>query len=109
MTNEPDRLESSRLPPHAHSFIIKYRPPKAYRHPTLDKTLTKHRTLAEARLLQKLSAAGINVPGIIHVDFRQGIIWMEDIIGPSTAKSTDIKDEMRGSLKTGFGIMKRTW
>lgn len=83
------------------SYIIKYRPPKTYRHPELDATLTKHRTLSETRLLQKLSIAGINVPSIIYVDFRQGIIWMEDIIGKSNenAECTDIKEEMRGSLK----------
>lgn len=102
LTSQPDRLESTVLPtlPES-SYIIKYRPPKSYRHPTLDKALTKHRTLSEARLLQKLAILGVNVPAIIHVDFRQGIIWMEDITGasPSAEEDADVKAEMRGSLK----------
>lgn len=104
LRNQPNRLKSGRGGQRSSSYIIKYRPPKSYRHPILDATLTKHRTLAEARLLQKLGSAGINVPSIIHVDFRQGIIWMEDIVGPDNDvsqanKEVDIKEEMRGSLK----------
>ncbi|ANB14960.1 serine/threonine protein kinase BUD32 [Sugiyamaella lignohabitans] len=66
-----------------HKYIIKYRPPKPYRHPTLDGQLTKHRTLAEARILQKLQIIGVNVPKLIYVDPRKGVIWMEYIYGKS--------------------------
>lgn len=61
-------------------YIIKYRPPKSYRHPILDAQLTKHRTLAEARLLQRLTnVKEINSPNLIAIDSRNGFIWMEFI------------------------------
>ncbi|ODV74978.1 serine/threonine protein kinase BUD32 [Cyberlindnera jadinii NRRL Y-1542] len=61
-------------------YIVKFRPPKKYRHPQLDAQLTKRRTLAEARLLQRLYGAdGISVPSIIAVDARNGILWLEYI------------------------------
>ncbi|KAK9460888.1 kinase-like domain-containing protein [Lipomyces oligophaga] len=64
-------------------YILKYRPPKAYRHPTLDAQLTKHRTLSEARCLYRLFLADINVPAFIGADPPQGLIWMENIEGVS--------------------------
>ncbi|KAK9333883.1 hypothetical protein V1520DRAFT_330842 [Lipomyces starkeyi] len=64
-------------------YILKYRPPKRYRHDALDAQLTKHRTLSEARILYKLFLAGISVPSFIAVDPRLGLIWMENVDGPS--------------------------
>lgn len=63
--------------------IVKYRPPKTYRHEILDSHLTKHRTLIEARLLYKLYQNNVNVPQLIFVDPRQGLIWMEYVEGKS--------------------------
>ncbi|CDR38452.1 CYFA0S02e01838g1_1 [Cyberlindnera fabianii] len=74
-------------------YVIKYRPPKTYRHPQLDAQLTKHRTLAEARLLQRLySLEGVNTPSLISCDPRNGVLWMEYIgeeleIGTSSLKN----------------------
>lgn len=70
------------------SYIVKYRPPKPYRHAVLDASLTKHRTLAEARLLVKLGNLGVNVPRLIGGDFRKGVIWMEDV-GPGNGEEGD--------------------
>lgn len=61
----------------SHEFIVKYRPSKRYRHPKLDKTITKSRTVGEVKFMHKLSRVGINAPRIILVDFQTGIIWME--------------------------------
>lgn len=59
-------------------YIIKYRPPKKYRHPIIDRQLTKHRTLSEARLLSKLFLiGGINVPKLIATDPYNGCLWLE--------------------------------
>lgn len=59
-------------------YILKYRPPKKYRHPAIDKSLTKHRTLGEARLLNKLYLIeGLKVPKLIAIDAYNGYIWME--------------------------------
>jgi len=48
--------------------VLKYRPPKPYRHPTLDARLTKHRILSEARTMVKLRREGLRVPGVLSVD-----------------------------------------
>ncbi|EJS43607.1 bud32p [Saccharomyces arboricola H-6] len=59
-------------------YIIKYRPPKRYRHPQIDQTLTKHRTLNESRLLAKLYLIpGLYVPQLIACDSYNGYIWLE--------------------------------
>lgn len=59
--------------------ILKFRPSKAYRHPTLDARLTKQRVLAEARVLVKLSGlraesgvCEINVPGVLGLEWDVG-------------------------------------
>ncbi|KAL9126550.1 MAG: hypothetical protein Q9217_004411 [Psora testacea] len=48
--------------------VLKYRPSKPYRHPTLDKRLTRHRILSEARTLVKCRREGVNVPGVLALD-----------------------------------------
>ncbi|CAB4256135.1 similar to Saccharomyces cerevisiae YGR262C BUD32 Protein kinase, component of the EKC/KEOPS complex with Kae1p, Cgi121p, Pcc1p, and Gon7p [Maudiozyma barnettii] len=59
-------------------YIIKYRAPKQYRHPIIDKQLTKHRTLSESRLLAKLYLIkGLHVPKLIATDSYNGYIWQE--------------------------------
>ncbi|SCV02473.1 LAME_0H01310g1_1 [Lachancea meyersii CBS 8951] len=59
-------------------YILKYRPPKKYRHPSIDKALTKHRTLSESRILAKLSQiSGLHVPKLIACDVYNGCIWIE--------------------------------
>lgn len=62
-------------------YMVKCRPHKPYRHEFLDKQLTKHRTLAEARLLHKLRALGVSVPELVFVDPRNGVIWMSKVRG----------------------------
>lgn len=59
-------------------YIIKYRPSKRYRHPSIDQALTKRRTLGESRLLAKLYLVqGLNVPELIACDAYNGCIWEE--------------------------------
>lgn len=48
--------------------IIKARPVKTYRHPTLDNELRKSRTKHEAKLLQKAKVAGVHVPDVSQID-----------------------------------------
>ena len=52
----------------SHPCALKYRPSKPYRHPTLDKRLTKHRILSEARTLVKCRREGVSVPGVLALD-----------------------------------------
>ncbi|KAI1466111.1 kinase-like protein [Daldinia caldariorum] len=60
---------------------LKYRPPKKWRHPSLDARLTRHRILAEARVLARCRRAGVPVPAVYAVDESAGWMAMEWIAG----------------------------
>ncbi|EMG46534.1 BUD32 EKC/KEOPS complex subunit BUD32 [Candida maltosa Xu316] len=60
-------------------FIIKFRPPKPYRHPKIDASITKSRTIGEVKFIYKLEKLGIAAPSVISADFPNGIIWMEHL------------------------------
>ncbi|KAL1982518.1 hypothetical protein VTN96DRAFT_1243 [Rasamsonia emersonii] len=49
---------------------LKVRPSKPYRHPILDRRLTRQRVLHEARCLAKLVREGVRVPGVLAVDWE---------------------------------------
>ena len=49
---------------------LKIRPKKSWRHPVLDKRLTRQRILAEARVLVKCKGSGVAVPGVLGVDWE---------------------------------------
>lgn len=68
---------------------LKYRPRKPYRHPILDARLTRHRILAEARLLLKCRREGVNVPGILAVDWETGWLMMEWVEGRTVRRCLD--------------------
>ncbi|RKF61541.1 EKC/KEOPS complex subunit BUD32 [Erysiphe neolycopersici] len=62
---------------------LKYRPPKLYRHPTLDARLTRHRILSEARVLAKCRKEGVSVPAVYALDEKDGwllIEWIEGMV-----------------------------
>ncbi|KAH8146654.1 uncharacterized protein LAJ45_09337 [Morchella importuna] len=69
--------------------LLKHRPRKTYRHPTLDARLTKHRVLSEARLLVRARGLGIPVPAVYFVDEANGSIFMEWIDGSSVRQVLD--------------------
>lgn len=52
------------------TVICKERFPKAYRHPSLDETLTKSRTKAEAKNLNRCRRGGVSVPVVLGVDLN---------------------------------------
>src|ERR1700761_2269252 len=56
------------------SVALKVRPSKPWRHPTLDKRLTRQRILAEARVLVKCRKEGVPVPAVLGLDWEAG--WM---------------------------------
>ncbi|KAI1418434.1 tyrosine protein kinase [Hypoxylon sp. FL1857] len=60
---------------------LKYRPPKAWRHPALDARLTRHRILAEARILAKCRREGVFVPAVYAVDESAGWMMLEWVGG----------------------------
>ena len=65
---------------------LKYRPPKPYRHPTLDLRLTKHRILSEARVLAKCRREGVPVPGVYALDEAAGWLMIEWVEGEIVRK-----------------------
>lgn len=62
-------------------MILKHRFPKQYRHPTLDKSLTRTRLSFEARALARCTRAGVVVPRVLWVDPAEGVLGMEKIDG----------------------------
>ncbi|RYP63770.1 hypothetical protein DL771_009131 [Monosporascus sp. 5C6A] len=60
---------------------LKYRPPKAWRHPALDARLTRHRILAEARLLARCRRDGVRVPAVYALDEAAGWLALEWVAG----------------------------
>jgi len=63
------------------SCALKYRPSKPYRHPTLDKRLTRQRILAEARVLVRCKKDNLAVPGVLGLDVEAGWIALEWVTG----------------------------
>lgn len=61
--------------------IRKVRRPRRWRHPDLDKRLTKQRMSAEARLLTRLHRSGLQVPAIEDIDIDTGTIIMTRMPG----------------------------
>ncbi|KAB8228670.1 EKC/KEOPS complex subunit bud32 [Aspergillus alliaceus] len=58
---------------------LKIRPSKPYRHPILDRRLTRQRVLQEARCLVKLVREGVNVPAVLALDWEgngNGGAWL---------------------------------
>ncbi|KAJ5106003.1 Lipopolysaccharide kinase [Penicillium alfredii] len=49
---------------------LKIRPSKPYRHPILDRRLTRQRIIQEARCLFKLIKEGVSVPGVLALDWE---------------------------------------
>ncbi|QIW96133.1 hypothetical protein AMS68_001651 [Peltaster fructicola] len=64
---------------------LKVRPSKAWRHPKLDRQLTRQRILAEARVLVKCLQKGIRVPAVLSLDWEAGWLGLE-WIGGKTVK-----------------------
>jgi TP53 regulating kinase-like protein len=69
--------------------VVKYRPPKPYRHPTLDKRLTKARLLAEARVLVRCKKDGVAVPGVLGADWDAGWLVLSWVEGPTVRRVLD--------------------
>ncbi len=61
--------------------LIKCRIPKTYRHPELDKTLRKRRTIVEAKMLTEAATLGVPVPTLLHVDVNNAVLVVEKVEG----------------------------
>ena len=63
--------------------IVKQRFEKTYRHPILDKKLTKSRLNMEARGMMRARKLGVITPTLYYVDTHQAAIYMERVDGAS--------------------------
>ena len=61
--------------------VLKVRRPRGYRHPDLDRRLTRQRLAAEARVLSRLQAIGFPSPEIMHLDQKDALILMSRVDG----------------------------
>ena len=96
-------------PAHALPAALKHRPSKPYRHPVLDARLTRHRILAEARVLAKLrqqqhqangagggggggagGGAGVAVPALYALDWEAGWLLEEWVDGWTVRRVLDV-------------------
>ncbi|MBT3284070.1 Kae1-associated kinase Bud32 [Candidatus Bathyarchaeota archaeon] len=71
--------------------IRKVRKPKKYRHPELDRQLTRTRTNHEADIIQRAKQFGVSTPMLYSVDNENGVIVMEYIDG---IKIRDLVDQL---------------
>ncbi|MEL9929667.1 MAG: Kae1-associated kinase Bud32 [Sulfolobales archaeon] len=63
--------------------VIKYREPKRYMDPKLDKVMRERRTINEARVMKELRDRGVEVPSVLYVNPEESIIVIEFIEGIS--------------------------
>ncbi|GAB7350334.1 hypothetical protein MBLNU459_g0966t1 [Dothideomycetes sp. NU459] len=68
---------------------LKYRPPKPWRHRTLDQRLTRARILAEARVLARCRREGVVVPAVLALDWENGWLCQEWIRGATMRKALE--------------------
>ena len=61
--------------------VAKVRSPKTYRHPALDATVRRQRTIHEASLMSAAKAAGVETPYVYFVDPEKAEIIMEYVEG----------------------------
>ncbi|XP_055376253.1 EKC/KEOPS complex subunit bud32 [Condylostylus longicornis] len=66
--------------------LIKERFIKKYRHPDLDKQITKERMRAESKAIKRCTESGILTPEIFYVDFEDRKIFMQYFSGSLTSK-----------------------
>jgi len=67
-TSSSSLAERTNLSSIVSTVVCKERFPKAYRHPSLDDTLTRSRTKAEAKNLNRCRRGGVSVPLVLGVD-----------------------------------------
>lgn len=70
------RVYSGTLLTTGEDAIAKYRFPKGYKHPVLDRQTRQKRTKAEARALEAARAAGLNVPNVLHIDESHSCLYL---------------------------------
>lgn len=81
------------------SCIVKERFSKKYRHPDLDRELTKERMRNEARSLVRCRMAGVHAPVVYSVNLKRNWIVMEHMVNRVTVKDFIKKPASRPDLE----------
>ncbi|KAJ9632158.1 serine/threonine-protein kinase bud32 [Taxawa tesnikishii (nom. ined.)] len=68
---------------------LKFRPTKPYRHPILDRRLTRARILAETRVLVRCKKEGVSVPAVLGLDWEAGWVALEWVAGWTVRRCLD--------------------
>ena len=77
--------------------VYKVRVPLPYRHPALDETIRRQRTIREAEMLHQAKGAGVRAPYVYDVDVPGSTLVMEFVEG------TRVKDLLHGAGKGDVG------
>lgn len=79
-----------------YDVVIKYRVPKPYRDPRLDKLIRSERTLIEAKSMLLALSIGVKVPAVLYVDLDNTLIIMEYVDGVLLRdRLPEISEELR--------------
>lgn len=94
---------NARRPPALQPLLLKWRFPKQYRHPSLSTSITAQRTIGEARALIRCARYGVQVPKVVAVDEKAGVLALEWIVGASVrellgggVEADDLPDDEAG-------------
>lgn len=69
--------------------VLKHRFEKQYRHPVLDKKLTRARLVGEARATVRARKEGVRVPGLLYCESATGTLVFERIAGQALKHVVD--------------------
>ena len=84
--------------------VVKERPVKAYRHPTLDQKIREQRTAREARALVKCKRIGVPAPDVYAVDKVKCTIVMERLSGVTVRDFVNACPVAPGTVPAGGGL-----
>lgn len=86
--------------------ILKRRVPRSYRHPILEKKLSKQRIYAEARIISRLNENGVPSPKLLAMDPDEGWLIMSEVQGPTLL--TALRRGTEGELEMALGKSLRS-
>ncbi|HJM18534.1 MAG TPA: KEOPS complex kinase/ATPase Bud32 [Candidatus Thalassarchaeaceae archaeon] len=87
--------------------VLKVRRPRNYRHPDLDRRLTRQRMSVEAKVLDKLSAMAFPSPSLLNLDHEGGWIVLSKIDGEPLHDQLKSESPDIGSLRSLGQIIRR--
>ena len=87
--------------------VLKSRRPRGYRHPDLDRRLTRKRLTAEVRILSRLSSAGFPSPKLMFLDQRRSSMLLSRIEGRNLHDLLKSGDSSGEELFSLGGLIRR--